>query len=133
MKGLIVTIVVLISLSANAQYYPIRIAERTYTTLTSFSGIDCKSITPLGDNCYSVEFYNNNYNEPNDITTYSFDYYLSYRGKRISDYYKMNIKCRRSETVKVYMWPDGVSNAYARYVTVQFGKEPAQKDSRDDD
>lgn len=119
-------------------YKPISISRAEYNTHNSYSGIDINGITPQADGSYMVEFYNTNYNDPYDgvsyYTSYSFEWYLSYKGKRVSDYYKSTIRCRKSESKSVYSWPNEVPKGYERYVTVQFGREQVKvyKDRRDD-
>lgn len=131
---LLIMCVVLGSTITSAQTYrSIRIAERTHTTYESFSGVECRSITPQSNGSYSVEFFNSNYNDSNDITTYSFYWYLSYKGKRVSDYYQTAMRCRATEQKNAWVWPDEVPRGNERYVTVQFGKEPPERDRRDDD
>ena len=63
---------------------------------------------------------------------YAFDWYLSYKGKRVSDYYSSTIRCRKTEQRTVRCWPDEVPRGYESYVTVQFGREQAPRDRRDD-
>ena len=138
---LTIIIVLLCScLSVNAQAYKsIKIADVEYNTHSSFQGVNVNSIQPQNDDSYMVTFYNTNYNDPYDgvsyKTSYSFEWYLSYCGKRVSDYYKSTIRCRTKETKKVYAWTAKVPKGHERYVTVQFGREPREiiKDRRDDD
>lgn len=118
-------------------YQQLNIAPLEYNTYNSHEGIEVVSITPQSEGAYLVKFYNNNYNDPFDgasyQTSYSFTWYLSYKGKRISDYFKTTIRCRRSGEKTVYAWPGDVPKGYEKYVTVQFGKETPKKDRRDDD
>ena len=120
------------SVSAQA-YHSVRLAQPDIYTTNSHDGIDVSSITPKTDGSYSVELFNSNYNNGNEIVTYAFEWYLSYKGKRVSDYYKSAIRNRKSEQKTVWAWPDEVPRGNEQYVTVQFGKEPPVRDRRDDD
>ena len=114
-------------------YRPIRLKERTRTDYESSDGIK-PSITVSGDR-FDVELFNSNYNDSNDYTTYTFKWYLSYNGKRVSDYFSERMKCRETEKRSVYAWPNKIPAGHAKYVTVQFGEEPItvnrKKDRRD--
>lgn len=92
------------------------------------------------DGTYSVYFVNSK-NEQK-----SFVCYLSYSGKRVSDYYNCvvsgggaqyrggSISWYPGESSKdMFAWPNTVPKGHEKYVTVQFGKEPIKKDKRDDD
>ena len=81
---------------------------------------------------YRVYFVNANHNDTDCITTYSFDWYLSYNGKRVSDYYKSVIKCQEGDIRCVKTWVKAVPLGNESYVSVQFGRE-VYKDRRDDD
>lgn len=94
----------------------------------------CVSITPQSDGSYLVV------TAPTSKPS-SFEWYLSYKGKRVSDYYK-SVFLRESvfadaitwsQSVKVWAWPDEVPVGHEKYVTVQLGREPRVKDRRDDD
>lgn len=130
---------------ANAQaYIPLRLEDdvheatrnktesKEYNTNRSYVGIVVNYITPQGSGSYAVELYNANYNDEDCYTSYAFDWYLSYKGKRVSDYYSSTIRCRDTEQRIVRCWPDEVPRGYESYVTVQFGREKAPKDRRDD-
>lgn len=140
---LILTIIIVLlcsCLSANAQAYKrIKISDVEYNTHSSSEGINVNSIKLQSDGSYLIILYNTNYNDPYDgvsyKTSYSFEWYLSYSGKRVSDYFKSTIRCRSTLTKCVYAWPDKVPKGHEKYVTVQFGKEPLpiKKDRRDDD
>lgn len=135
---LIYTIIFLIP-SYGQAYSGISIAGVEYNVHYSHTGIEVSSITPQPGGSYKVNMYNTNYSDPYDgvsyQTSYTFDWYLSYKGKRVSDYFKSTIRCRKSEEKTVYAWPDEIPSGYERYVTIQFGKEPVKiiKDRRDDD
>ena len=111
------------SVSAQSIYPSLNFAEPDIYTTNSHDGIDVRSITPKADGSYSIELFNTNHNNGNEIVTYAFEWYLSYKGKRISDYYKSAIRTRKSEQKTVWAWPDEVPRGNERHVTVQFGKE----------
>ena len=115
-------------------YRSMRISPAEYNTIQSHEGIDVVSIAPQTNGSYVVEFYNSNYNDSGYYTSYNFTWYLSYKGKRVSDYFDTTIRCRKSGEKTVYAWPEDVPKGYEKYVTVQFGKEqkPIVKDRRDD-
>ncbi len=97
-------------------------------------GIECSSITPQNDGAYIVCLYNTNDNHGyfiNEFAYYSFTWYLSYKGQRVSDYYDSVIRCQSREEKTVYAWPGDVPKGYEKYVTVQFEKEAPKKDRRD--
>lgn len=133
---LLVLLVTYVSLSAQA-YRGIRIAETEYNTRHSYTGIVIDSFVVKNDGAYRVGFYNSNRNDPYDgvsyKTSYEFEWYLSYKGKRVSDYYKSTIRCKEYEYRTIYAWPNTVPIGYERYVTVQFGRAKSPKDRRDDD
>lgn len=105
-----------------------------YVQIESFQGIAVTSLNYNSASGYTVTLMNNNYNRSGEKNSYSFNWYLSYQGKRVSDYYSSSIFCRREETRKnLYTWPNSVPSGYEKYVTVQFGKEKPKKDRRDDD
>ena len=107
-----------------------------HNTKQSSVGISVSSIKPQYDGSYNVEFYNSNSSDRDDDTIYRtsfmFDWYLSYKGKRVSDYRQTTVRCRRSCTETIWAWPGEVPNGHESYVTVQFGRERKQKDRRDD-
>ncbi|MBR5533058.1 MAG: hypothetical protein IKU59_07125 [Bacteroidales bacterium] len=134
---IIIAVLLSSSISSNAQaYQSIKIADVEYNTHSSFQGINVNLIQPQTDGSFLIELYNTNYNDPYDgvsyKTSYSFEWYLSYNGKRVSDYYRSTIRCRKEELKKVYVWPAKVPKGHEKYVTVQFGREPIKKDRRDD-
>lgn len=85
------------------------------------------------DGTYSVNMrdgttrYINDSGWENNVT-----WYLSYKGKRVSDYYHSVARSMSWFTVKSVAWPNEVPKGHEKYVTVQFGKEPEKKDRRDD-
>ena len=120
-------------LTTQAQYHIPKFIEEDYVTVSSKEGISVTSVTPNQDKSYTVVLKNNNTNAVGEIKSYCFDWYLSYKGKRVSDYFQETIRCGRTATRQVYCWPGEVPSGYERYVTVQLGKEPVKKDRRDDD
>lgn len=119
-------------------YRNIRLAPLEYNTHNSHSGITLTSIAYQSTSgSYLVDLFNGNHNDPYDgteyRTSYSFEWYLSYKGKRVSDYVKSIVRCLDSEQKIVFAWPNEVPKGYEKYVTVQFGREPIKKDRRDDD
>lgn len=127
MKKVLVLLIGLLScLTIYAQAYRgINIGpEPTRVTINSASGISVSSIQYGSDGAYSICMMNNNYNNPNQRNSYSFKWYLSYKGKRVSDYYNSTIKCREQVTFsQINVWPGTVPNGYEKYVTVQFVDE----------
>lgn len=102
--------------------------------INEHEGIECSSITPQNDGAYIVCLYNTNDNHghfANEYAYYSFTWYLSYKGQRVSDYYDSVIRCQSGEEKNVYVWPDEVPKGHEKYVVVQFGKEAPKKDRRD--
>ena len=102
--------------------------------INEHEGIECSSITPQNDGAYIVCLYNTNDNHgyfANEFAYYSFTWYLSYKGQRVSDYYDSVIRCQSGEEKNVYVWPDEVPKGHEKYVVVQFGKEATPKDRRD--
>lgn len=115
-------------------YRSIKIKNPTYSTIESSIGIEVTSISPQADGSYNVTFYNSNNDgyQYNEYITYSFDWYLSYKGKRCSDYYKSAIRERKSGIKQVFVWPGSIPKGNERYVTVQFRSGLEEKDYRDD-
>lgn len=62
-----------------------------------------------------------------------FVWYLSYKGKRVSDYCYSSSNGHWRFSKKHRAWPDEVPIGKEKYVTVQLGKEPARQDYRDDE
>lgn len=125
-------ILVYSSVSAQA-YHSLNIVSRDYVTNESFSGIVVSSVTPQEDGSYSVTLFNSNYDSSYEAVTNSFDWYLSYKGKRVSDYFKSAIRSRNISTKTVLAWPDEVPKGNEKYVTVQFGRERTTPTDRRDD
>ena len=119
---------------ANAQAYrPINIIPTENVTINSKEGIVVQSVSANTDKSVTVTLLNTNYDRENERNTYTFEWYLSYKGKRVSDYYNEAVRCKYTATRKVYVWPGEVPNGYEKYVSVQLGREPRKKDPRDDD
>ena len=117
--------------TAKAQYTKLNYTEPDFSPISSSEGITVISITPNQDGAYTVVLFNGNrgYIE----VAYNFEWYLSYKGKRVSDYYQESIHCTKSLSKTVYAWPDEIPEGNEKYVTVQFGRRPAIRDRRDDD
>lgn len=111
----------------------LNIVGPTYSTVESFSGIEVSTVIPQADGSYEVTLYNSNRDgySYSEIITYSFEWYLSYKGKRCSDYYKSAIREGKKASKKVFAWPGVVPSGNERYVTVQLGREPKARDYRD--
>lgn len=120
-------------LTTQAQYHIPKFIEEDYVTVSSKEGISVTSVTPNQDKSYTVVLKNNNTNAEGEIKSYCFDWYLSYKGKRVSDYFQETIRCGKTATKQVYCWPGEVPTGYEQYVTVQLGREPMKRDRRDDD
>lgn len=118
---------------ANAQYVPLNIIRAEDVTINSKEGIVVQGTTVNSDGSITVTFMNSNHDQDNERDTYTFEWYLSYKGNRVSDYYTEAIRCRRTSSRTVHFWPGEVPNGNEKYVTVQLGHEPRKKDPRDDD
>lgn len=118
---------------AKAQYVPLNIVRAEDVTIESKEGIVVQSTSVNTDKSITVTLYNSNSDRDYERNTYTFVWYLSYKGNRISDYYTEAIRCRRTSSRTVNFWPGEVPNGYEKYVTVQLGHEPRKKDPRDDD
>ncbi|MBQ9312859.1 MAG: hypothetical protein IJ213_07435 [Bacteroidales bacterium] len=122
-----------LAIGVNAQAYKtINIEPLEHNTISSSTGISVESITVEDGNQYTVTLLNTNRNSSGSRDTYSFTWYLSYKGKRVSDYFQENIPCKKSSSRTVYVWPNTVPAGYGKYVTVQFGVQVI-RDYRDDD
>jgi len=119
--------------TAKAQYWIPNFVEPEYVTVNSKEGISVGYVTANQNNSYTVVLYNNNRGNQGEITSYNFEWYLSYKGERVSEYYQETIRCGQSASRTVYAWPGEVPAGNEKYVTVQLGKEPAKRDPRDDD
>lgn len=120
--------------AANAQAYrPLNIQRSENVTVNSKEGIVVQATTINDDKSFTVTFMNSNYNNDGERNTDIFEWYLSYKGKRVSDYYTEAIRCRQTGSRTVYYWPNTVPAGHEKYVSVQLGREPRKKDRRDDD
>lgn len=98
--------------------------------------ISVVSVSPIsGDaNGYTIEFRDaQNVDRAVEQYATSFKFYLSYQGKRVSDYQQANSNYKYTFTCKCYAWPGKVPSGHEKYVTVQIGEEKRKKDPRDDD
>lgn len=125
-------------ITMNAQYSTLRIIPSTYVTVKSHDGILVQGTILNKDKSITVTFKNenaSNYDTSGEIKTYSFDWYFSYKGKRISDYYTDAARCGKTVSHTAHFWPSTVPTGYEKYITVQLGRErkPIKKDRRDDD
>lgn len=94
-----------------------------YVTINSSQGILIENVSVFSYNSIKVVFKNaNRCNEP-EIATYAFQYYLSYRGQRVSDYFNAAVRCSRSESYTVNFWPDTIPAGNESYISVQFGSD----------
>lgn len=119
--------------TAKAQYVPLNIVPAENVTINSKEGIVVQSATVNADKSITVTLLNTNANGDNSYDTYTFEWYLSYKGKRVSDYYTEAIRCKRTASRTVYIWPGEVPNGNEKYITVQLGREQKKKNRRDDD
>lgn len=125
-----------ISLSAQAYRVPTFIpAEKS--TSTDVSAIFVQSIAPIAgdENGYTIEFCDTqNVNRAVEQYATSFKFYLSYKGKRVSDYRTANSNYKYRFTCTCYAWPGSVPAGYEKYICVQIGEEPSnvKRDRRDD-
>lgn len=135
MRKLLIAFMLLVGASAaNAQAYrSLNIIPTENVTIKSQEGIVVQSTTVNDNKSITVTFMNSNYNNDGERTTYNFEWYLSYKGKRVSDYYTEAIRCRQTGSRTVYYWPNTVPAGHEKYVSVQLGREPRKKDPRDDD
>jgi len=83
------------------------------------------------DGSYSVKFRDNDNVYISDYNSTQFTWYLSYKGKRISDYVNSSSSGNRNFSVTAFAWPGEVPKGNEKYVIAQLGKEPVKKDRRD--
>lgn len=135
MRKILIVFMLLVGTSAaNAQvYHTLNIVPDEEVTIDSEKGIVVQSTTVNADKSITVTLLNTNANGDNTRDTYIFEWYLSYKGKRVSDYYSESIRCKRTASRTVYIWPGEVPNGNEKYVSVQLGREPRKRDPRDDD
>lgn len=114
-------------------FQTINVIRPDYVTVKSHQGIIVQSTSINADKSITVVLKNSNICDDSEIATYTFEWYLSFKGKRISDYFNAAVRCNKSETKTVYFWPDTVKAGQEKYITVQLGREPKKRDPRDDD
>ena len=101
----------------------------------SIVNIEVNKENGVPNGAYSVRFFNSDNDGLLLGQTPSYTvatWYLSYKGKRVSDYYTTSVGYGRVYATAL-AWPDEIPKGNERYVTAQLGKEPAKKDRRDDD
>lgn len=99
------------------------------------SDVSVSKIERNTDGSYKVSFVDNSNVYLSDHNETAFIWYLSYKGKRVSDYFHSNSNGYRSFWKAGFAWPDEVPVGHEKYVTAQIGKESESihKDSRDDE
>ncbi len=104
-------------------------------TLYAQSDISVSRIERNTDGSYKVYFVDNSNVYLSDHNETAFTWYLSYKGKRVSDYFHSNSNGGRNFWRTGFAWPDEVPVGHEKYVTAQVGEEPRTiyKDRRDDD
>lgn len=125
----------IVAVGASAQYVVPNFRSADRYTSSNMSAISVEIITPISgdENCYEITFLDSqNVNRAVEQYATSFKFYLSYKGRRISDYKLANSNYQYKFTYKCYVWPDMVPKGYEKYVTVQIGDEPKKRDRRDD-
>lgn len=138
MKNYLHVVMVLCSLLTTLTCSAINIIPSTYETINSTQGILVQETTINSDKSVTVVLKNinaSNYDNSGEVITYAFEWYLSFKGKRVSDYYTDALRCGKTSSHTVYIWPGEVPNGYEKYITVQLGREQQkiQKNRRDDD
>lgn len=102
---------------------------------SNMNAISVESITPInGDaNGYEIKFCDSqNINRAVEQYATSFKYYLTYKGKRVSDYQSANSNYKYQFICTCYVWPGSVPAGHEKYVSVHIGGEPKKTDRRDD-
>ena len=135
-KILSLLLLLIVTIGASAQYVVPNFRSADRYTSSNMSAISVEIITPISgdENCYEITFLDSqNVNRAVEQYATSFKFYLSYKGKRVSEYQSANSNYKYTFTYKCYAWPDMVPKGYEKYVTVQIGNEPRKKDPRDDD
>lgn len=138
MKRYALIVMLLCSIYVTLTCSAINIIPSTYETINSTQGILVQETIVNSDKSITVVFKNingNNYDNSGEVITYAFEWYLSYKGKRVSEYYTDALRCGKTTSHTVYIWPGEVPNGYEKYITVQLGREKkkVQKNRRDDD
>jgi hypothetical protein len=90
-----------------------------------------KDIHGVPNGSYKVSFRDNTVRYLYEDYPNNFTWYLSYKGKRVSDYYYSTATSMSTFSKTALTWPDAVPAGHEKYVTAQLGKEPAKKDRRD--
>lgn len=109
-----------------------------FAVFTFYAQSDNISVTKIEvntDGSYKVYFVDSSNVYFSDHNATAFIWYLSYKGKRVSDYFYSNSNGSRSFSRTGFAWPDEVPVGHEKYVTAQIGKESESihKDSRDDE
>jgi len=136
MKKIIVSIFLFFSfftIIGRSAYQTINVVGPEYKTVKSTKGIVVQQASLNSDDSITVVLKNSNRCNVPEIATYTFEWYLSFKGKRISDYFTASVRCDQSEKQTVYFWPDTVKPGQEKYITVQLGRKAKKKDRRDDD
>ena len=135
----------IIEVSAQSAYSVPNFRSADKETSTDESAISVDYITPIAgdENGYEISFRDaQNVNRAVEQYATSFKFYLSYKGKRVSDYKSANSNYKYKFTYKWYVWPNIVPKGDEKYVTAQIGMEienrncsgntTIRKDRRDD-
>ena len=133
--NILLFLMVAIGTSAQSAFWTPNFRSADRYTSDNDKYISVIRVTPIsGDaNGYSVEFQDSQ-NVDRAVEQYatSFKFYLSYQGKRVSDYQQANSNYKYKFTYNCYAWPGKVPNGHEKYVSVQIGGEPKKTDRRDD-
>jgi hypothetical protein len=128
-------IMVAIGVYAQSAYKVPNFRSADRYTSSKMSAISVEMITPISgdENGYEITFLDSqNVNRAVEQYATSFKFYLSYKGKRISEYQSANSNYKYTFTYKCYVWPGMVPKGNEKYVTAQIGEEPQKRDRRDD-
>lgn len=135
-KKLTLVLFLIIAIGASAQYVVPNFRSADRYSSSNINAISIERISPISgdENGYEITF-RDSQNIDRAVEQYatSFKFYLSYKGKRISDYKLANSNYKYTFIYKCYAWPNIVPKGHEKYVTVQIGNEPTEKDPRDDD
>ena len=85
---------------------------------------------------YSVTFRDTSIRSFRDERPNQFVWFLSYRGRKVSDYFHSAATSMGSFTIRAVAWPGEIPRGHERYVTAQLGRERTAnrpRDRRDDD
>ena len=128
-------LMVAIGASAQSAYSVPNFRSADRYSSSNMNAISVESITPItGDaNGYEIKFCDSqNINRAEEQYATSFKYYLTYKGKRVSDYKSANSNYKYQFTCTCYAWPGSVPAGHEKYVSVHIGGEPKKTDRRDD-